>query len=503
MIERGQYVGLGTSASTLEGRDTNYLHSSRRQTECHYSHIGDILIANEASRQRKRRLQMAPGRLGTAPAARKASFGIPSFVAPSGLDLASFPTFGAARSPTASHASDRLTHFSLFENKQHPFSNYWTSGGGLSEVVGVLPSKEQADLLVAKYFDALDPIYPIVSRHEFMTEYERFWSLSLEAKCESDPAQIALQFVVYACATLYIDRISPDERMSTGEFYVSASHQALCLSSYLNSCSASTMQTMILMCHFLISSSHISDAWTFSGMTQRQAYGMDLNRNPDSVRPDDSFLEKQQRCKLWQATMFQDTSLSLFLELPPATLYYDIEPNYLRHQSSTSPVSFTRDLSTAPDDVIDIAYLRAMWEYTAFAQTRLCVPKSLKRSVSNDAAHKANMISEYRQMFKAWPYPFNSEKSNRFDGWSRRLLRQLISLSSNYFWLLMVLHMDKDESKGIENDVHETLEACHEGLAAFFALVRLDPIQADCWSAHHTRAFSQAVSQTERLSHMH
>lgn len=28
----------------------------------------------------------------------------------------------------------------------HPFANYWTMQGGLSEVVGILPSKEQADM---------------------------------------------------------------------------------------------------------------------------------------------------------------------------------------------------------------------------------------------------------------------------------------------------------------------------------------------------------------------
>ncbi len=47
---------------------------------------------------------------------------------------------------------------------QHPFSNYWTCAGGLSEVISVMPSKEQADILIAKYFDTVDGVYPFVHR---------------------------------------------------------------------------------------------------------------------------------------------------------------------------------------------------------------------------------------------------------------------------------------------------------------------------------------------------
>ena len=59
---------------------------------------------------------------------------------------------------------------------QHPFSNYWTCQGGLPEVISVLPSKEQADILIAKYFEVVDPVYPFIHRRTFYADYERFWS---------------------------------------------------------------------------------------------------------------------------------------------------------------------------------------------------------------------------------------------------------------------------------------------------------------------------------------
>src|SRR5882757_8023747 len=55
----------------------------------------------------------------------------------------------------------------------HPFANYWTNQGGVPEVIKVLPSKDQADILVAKYFDAVDPVYPMIHRRNFYADYDR------------------------------------------------------------------------------------------------------------------------------------------------------------------------------------------------------------------------------------------------------------------------------------------------------------------------------------------
>ncbi len=57
------------------------------------------------------------------------------------------------------------------------YSNYWTHGGGLAEVIGVLPSKDQADILVAKYADAVDGVYPMIEWDYFQRDYDAFWAL--------------------------------------------------------------------------------------------------------------------------------------------------------------------------------------------------------------------------------------------------------------------------------------------------------------------------------------
>lgn len=79
---------------------------------------------------------------------------------------------------------------------QHPFSNYWTCSGGLPEVITVLPSKDQADLLIAKFFEVVDPVVPFVHRRTFYSDYELFWALSIEDKGRSDASLVALHYAM-------------------------------------------------------------------------------------------------------------------------------------------------------------------------------------------------------------------------------------------------------------------------------------------------------------------
>ena len=308
----------------------------------------------------------------------------------------------------------------------------------------------------------------------------------------------------------FIDDGLPDERSSSAEFYISASHQALCLFSYLNRCSLATMQTMTLVNHFLINNSHVSDAWTFSGMIQRQAHGLGLHRKPDE-QIEDAFAPSQQRSRLWHATMFQDTNLCLYTGLPPATSYHDLDRTCLEETDSDGSIFFPhnpelRRASLQIEDAMtwesqlqhvsaqkDVDYLQATWDFAQFAQTNICIPQALRKPVCQNPGHKARLISDFRHLYESWAWPFSSLDPSRFEGPDTRLTLQSISLTSVYFWLSRQLHLENDSVLGVESNVNEALEAAHEGMAAFFALVRIYPSQADVWCANNTRAYDQAV----------
>lgn len=164
---------------------------------------------------------------------------------------------------------------------EHPFANYWTCEGGLAEVISVLPEKIQADILLTRYFECVDPVYPMIHRQTFYADYEHFWQLSAAEKNETDAAFVGLIFVMLGLGTQFVSSTSPPERKQTAEFYASASNQALRMSRYLSQASMRSLQAMVLMTYFLINDNHASDGWSFAGVVVRQAYAMGLHRDPN------------------------------------------------------------------------------------------------------------------------------------------------------------------------------------------------------------------------------
>lgn len=81
---------------------------------------------------------------------------------------------------------------------------------------------------------------------------------------------------------------------------------------------------MVLINYFLMNDNHAADAWAFAGILIRQAYALGLNRDPSIIVPHAHPFEKQQRRKVWQAVLFQDTFLTVILKLPPTATHTDV-----------------------------------------------------------------------------------------------------------------------------------------------------------------------------------
>lgn len=73
--------------------------------------------------------------------------------------------------------------------------------------------------LIAKYFDAVDPVYPMIHRHSFQKDYDYFWSLSPPKRNEVKGDLIALIFVMLAMGTQFVSLSSLDGKEQTAEFY--------------------------------------------------------------------------------------------------------------------------------------------------------------------------------------------------------------------------------------------------------------------------------------------
>jgi hypothetical protein len=401
---------------------------------------------------------------------------------------------------------------------EHPFTNYWTAKGGLPEVVGVLPNKEQADFLVATYFESVDPVYPIINRQQFISDHENFWALPLEGKQTSDPVLVAQMFVMYGMGLQFVPNPSPSEqeRAQMSEFYISAAHQALRISSYLSKTTVRTIQTMVLMCYFLMNDNHASDAWSFGGVLMRQAYAMGLNRDPDNIIPRSSIAEKIQRRKVWQSVLFQDTFLTVLLRLPPTSTFSDVAPESLTNdlmdfptndvamdgtEIMANPMSISSIAPTTNSyptyELADREYIRCMWHMANLVQGTVCKARALHRPLTYSPREKSDLLTSYRNLFASFPKTLtmgDHPSVGRLAETNPRAARQNLFLRSNFWHCFMIIQADESEPHGVTCDVHGALEAARNAIESFFQLWEFLRTDAGVWWVFQHRAFEEAVS---------
>lgn len=202
------------------------------------------------------------------------------------------------------------------------------------------------------------------------------------------------------------------------------------------------------------------------------------------VVPDAPPFEKQQRRKVWQAVLLQDTFLTVLLSLPPSATHTDVSVDDLVEDGA----------SIANDDPTDTAYIRGSWTLANLVQETICSPRSLDVPICTTARHKSKLIADFRAIYRSFPDVFRSwdpDALAQLAHANKRAAYQTLFLSSNYFHNLMLVHAS--ESPDVPVNVRGTLEAAHDAITAFFVLFSLFEAEAHVWWVFNHRAFLEAL----------
>lgn len=202
------------------------------------------------------------------------------------------------------------------------------------------------------------------------------------------------------------------------------------------------------------------------------------------VTPEASAFEKQQRRKLWQAVLLQDTFLTVLLSLPPSATHTDVNVD-----------DFSDDTSGMPDfDPTDTAYIRGSWALANLVQETICSPRSLDLPICTTQRQKSKLVADFRAVYRSFPDVFRSWDADtmaRLAARDRRVARQALFLASNYHHNLMLVHAS--ESADVPVNVRATLDAAHEAICAFFLLYAHFEDEARVWWVFNHRAFLEAL----------
>lgn len=416
---------------------------------------------------------------------------------------------------------------------EHPFNNYWTLTGGLAEVISVMPSKIQADILINKFFEAVDPIYPLLYKPHFDAKYEEFWRLSFADRAKVDTSFVAVIMVMLAMGSQFM-RLPGDpataqqNQSSSAEFYASAAHQALRLGAYLNRASVLMLQAMIFMTYFLMNSNHASDAWAFAGIIIRQAYALGLNRDPSLVYdPNQTELDKVERKRVWVSVVAQDAFMSAILRLPPCAIYADIDQASAQTESLGETPSSSDSNASSPearrpsaavpessfDNALDRGYIKAIYVLALLVQQTISAPRSLSLPVAANAGQRSSLIARFKSVRATWAEEFINWTEHSIyelchrDAAGRRLARQIFFLDSNYWFCITLIHRegcdqlenlpsrDAYQESALIASVEATLQAGHHSLSSFLLMHAVLEEDAGTWWVMAQRAFNVAVSQ--------
>ncbi|GIZ41237.1 hypothetical protein CKM354_000455000 [Cercospora kikuchii] len=387
----------------------------------------------------------------------------------------------------------------------YPFRNFWSVEGGLDEVLFAIPSREQADILVTAFFKYVDPLYPIIPENLFRSRFEEFWALPPIDRGKFNTTWVALLFIVLASGHIYVQDPTAIDFTSVPETYLSCCYRALCLVSFLSEWSLDTIQVLILICNYFVTSTRTADCWTFSGILQKIIYGLELHLPPSASA---SVSEKHLRYALWQAFMFQDVSLSYFLELVPASCHHSIDVSLLRpvDDGENNPDSRLEEMLLSERAHVDIAYLnnkadvayqRAMWQFSTFMQKNICIPTALGRPIARDAAHKAGLLADLQSIYDNLDPPFHSID---FRGQQGRVWRQMIMVTSNYNLAFTMLQLAQNPATGVGIDWRGALKSSNKAMSAFFDLVNQDRQYLTMMTPINTRAYAQTLMICKVLS---
>lgn len=488
------YVNVWLTWDQCDRGRPHCLACIKRQTECKYAPVANLLEETSRSVSNGRRMTKPPKKKPGLSGQTRSP--IPNIADRGVLSTNNYLSRAAVALSTGLLSAVPYslgTGSNVFGiGSAHPFANIWTSNGRLEEVIGIMPNKLQCDILVSRYFECVDPVYPLLDQQTFLEDYELFWSLPLERRCQSDAAFVALINVILALGTQF-HRIpaTPHEASGAAELHASASNQALRMSSYLSSASIRSIQTMVLMVYFLINDNHASDGWAFAGILMRQAYAMGLHRDPNIVTPDAIASEKQERRKLWQAVLLQDTFLTVLLSLPPNATHTDVNVDDLGDEPTSHTSINNNDNGSGSTDM---AYIRGSWALANLVQESICSPRCLDMPICATPRHKTKLVADFRAVYRAFPDIFRSWDTDSLSTLAQtnnRVARQTLFLTSNYFHNLMLVHAS--ESPEVPVNVRGSLEAAHDAINAFFMLYALFEHEARTWWVFNHRAFLEAL----------
>lgn len=165
-----------------------------------------------------------------------------------------------------------------------------------------LPSRRNADSLVARYWEVIHPLYPFLDRRKFDKLYHQIWT---GGPVDGDErAYLCLLNSIFALSSSITDFIPITERISASKVYFQRARDLLSLSLWEPG-SIETVQCLLLMAQHLQSTNNPHQCWMAVGQAVRIAQELGLHLAGPSW-PDINQQERELSRRIWHGCILMD-----------------------------------------------------------------------------------------------------------------------------------------------------------------------------------------------------
>ncbi|KAL2065211.1 hypothetical protein VTL71DRAFT_2880 [Oculimacula yallundae] len=162
-----------------------------------------------------------------------------------------------------------------------------------------LPIPEVADALIQSYFETVHPIFPIIDKYSFMSQYQQFDRTSANLSTE-ECIWLGTLNVVFAIGAVHAHLTgSPYKGHYYDHMLYVARAKFLCFNQTLlfEDARINTISALGVLCLYFIATCRLNRAWTICGLAMRDALTLGLHvRN---VAENLSDYDKETRVRLW------------------------------------------------------------------------------------------------------------------------------------------------------------------------------------------------------------
>ncbi|KAF8252582.1 hypothetical protein K440DRAFT_535974 [Wilcoxina mikolae CBS 423.85] len=294
-----------------------------------------------------------------------------------------------------------------------------------------VPEKPIADGLIDAYFTTVHPLFPIIHKPGFLSQYALLYH-------SEDPSSVsgkwlAILNLIFAIGQRYYDMTGSYQRTETAQHLIFFTRArilgALDGGVLFGIATLEDVQTMGLVGMYFLAGKQTNRSWNVVGHAVRLSYGIGLHLH--NVAQTLSALQKEMRIRVWYSVYYLEATISLTTGRPSA----------LRECENSAPIPRTTDRNIQFDRAPDNYFSALMKLSVISAEVSSKLYSARSTSVKRNWAQVQQTMESLNGSLENWksklPAVLSFESEHQLD---KTFVSQRIDLSFRYHNILILIY---------------------------------------------------------------